>query len=318
MDQTYQLFVYAIVALTVIGFVYIIYLNLFAPEPFVNELKRGLEVANSQEYLGKYYFINHKIIPEGTIVTKDFFDTQTMSIAIECTSEDKCCPKGELCSKNIEWDYDKINFKKDVSADVSVRCIRYEGVPVCRFYFVDLPAQSKINSVELIEQNYKEAAVTIEVKNDGKQKLTIGKLEVILYKNVNGKWVDTESDFIPREIDFLDPNKSHRFLWDFYFQTTGKYLAEFSFEGSNSGYDKKQIEIDINSENNPCSIDTERVKTIIDPISENFMEFHYCNNCSTAHDCLSAWNNANEGTEFELFDKESVYCIKNTYEGVCG
>jgi hypothetical protein len=317
MDSPFSLLIYAIVAVALLGVSYGVYLNIFPPENLTTELKGGLEIANTTEFLGKYYSLGQKIIPGGSILTKDFFDTQTMSIAMECTSETKCCPKGEACSKSIEWDYGNMNFKYNVSAELSVRCIRYDGTPVCRFYFVDLPAQAKINSIELSEQNGKKIEMSIKVENIGEQKLTIGQLTPILYKDVKGDWANTEKEFESEQLQSLDPNEEYTFVWEFNFDTIGKYLVEFKFEGSNAGYDTKQIELNVTN-SNLCKVDAGNSETNIMVDSEKFMEVHYCTGCDTAYECLSAWNHEFPNIEYDLLTKDSVYCVKDNYEDVCG
>jgi hypothetical protein len=319
MEEPFKILIYAIIALAIFALGYQIYLNLFPPEIFLKELQRGLDIANSNEFLGKYYYIGNIVVPKDTIVVKDFFNTAAMSIALECTSESMCCPRGEICSKGIEWDYDRIHFKKSISSELSVRCIRYNGLPVCRFYFVNLPAQAKINTVKIIEQQENQTAITINVENVGNQKLTFGKLYTKIYKYVDREWVDTEFESEIKEIDYLDPKNKYNFLWDFDFKTIGKYLIEFNFEGNNAGQDTKKIEVDINSEAFYCNIDIniENTQTISIIDSNQFKKLHYCIGCNTAYECLNAWNKSYPNIKYELFTKDAVYCITNSYNGDC-
>ncbi len=319
MDSPFRLLVYGIVAVAIIALVMVIYYNIFAPPTLIEEMKQGLEVANSIEYTGEYYHFTTKTIPENTVVSSGFFDTTNMSIALECTSAPDCCPRGEICSKRIEWDYDYMRFKNDVRADVSVRCVRYDGFPACRFYFVDLPAQAKINSVEILEQDGKNVAVRIEVENSGEQPIAFGQLGVTLYKDIKGEWAETEAVFEPRELDSLDPKKEFRFLWDFDFETGGKYKANFKFEAMNAGFDTVGVEIDVNVLGSSCEIDSAKIPETTSMIDSNgFREIHYCIECDSSFECLSKWNEEYPEFDYELLTKDSVYCIKDTYEGSCG
>ena len=317
MNLSFRMLVYAIIVVAILFIIYTIYLNVFPPKSFADELKDGLATANTQAFLGEYFLITRRPIPGGTIVNRGFFDTENMSVSFECTSAGECCPRGELCEKPVEWDYDKLSFKNEVTSSVSVRCIRYGGTPACKFYFVELPAQAKINSAELIEQDGKEAGVSIEVENAGKQTLTLGQLSLALYKDVKGDWVDTEFVSAPRELESLEEGKKHRFLWDFDFEVGGNYMAEFKFEGSNAGFDTAQVTIDVKGFE-ACDIDRREPETIAIIDSDQFREIHYCIGCNTAYECLSAWNREYPEFDYELLTKDSVYCVKDAFEGTCG
>ncbi|MDD3084145.1 MAG: hypothetical protein PHP82_03920, partial [Candidatus ainarchaeum sp.] len=61
--------------------------------------------------------------------------------------------------------------------------------------------------------------------------------------------------------------------------------------------------------------DETRKNTIYDNQTQKFMQIHYCKNCNYSHECVTAWIEKKPDIEWNIIDKEKIYCeTQSEYE----
>ncbi|MFA5931444.1 MAG: hypothetical protein WC821_03980 [archaeon] len=319
--NTFEIIIYAIVALALV----MVFLT-FAPQflenkQSVDNMKKSIEIAKLQTMLGKTMNLGFPLYGEEFIVNKNNFDYKTVLVAFECLDPKECCIRKEdqdknyKCNKSIEWDYDFFKVKDTTKIQTSLRCIKQGELATCKFYLGSLPAQAKIDKIELVDNTNGTAEIKVLVKNIGSNELAFGKNSLKLEKKSPTNWVETDYVSETKETMTIMPGESYPFLWSIAPSNSGEYKAIFTFEGQNAGFDENSIIFTLDT--------TKACKTggvgesIFNPNNSTYQEIHYCANCLNSFDCASAWNKKQIGTTFTPINSESAYCTKTTFEGSC-
>ncbi len=309
----FDLVVYAIVALALIFFVGFLFQQFFPQENVEQKISDALKIASTTGNYGKTITVSQESISDKQIFTDNFENQQTI-VSMECNHPEKCCIRGAKCDKKVEWDYKEISVKGSEVLGINVRCIQEQGLDLCKIYFGNKPAQSKIINTAIKQNTGLNYSFTVNVKNVGANNLTGGIGEMKLYKIVGEEWGEVSIQTEAKELQLLEPNDESIFFWDIDLSSGGKYKAEFKFEGENSGFDENSIIFEAIS-GELCEIDEQLVETIADG-EGNYMEMHYCVGCEKAYQCAAKWEEKT-GKIFEINSNESAYCIKNSFDGNC-
>lgn len=315
--------IYGIAAITTIILFFILIQYVLAPESNTKIIASSIDRAQTQTNLGKTVNLGLLLYEEDYRLQKTDLAKDKPIISFECTNPNYCCiRKGEQdkkyeCDKQVSWDYDYFSTNLTQKILTSTRCIRVDGVGVCRVYLGSLPAQAAIDKLEVLEDKAGIGELKVTLKNTGSQQLALGKNSLKLYKKANdGSWALTDYYSDSKDVPNIIPGEKSAILWSINPTNSGTYKAEFKFEGQNAGFDQNAIEFVIDKTLSCIVTDTEN-QTI--PNSENtyFEEIHYCAGCSYSFDCANAWTKKTGGKVFYPLDKDSAYCIKETYDGNC-
>lgn len=319
--NTFEIIIYAIVALALV----LAFLN-FAPQflenkQSINEMKKSIEIAKSQTSLGKTMNIGSPIYDKEFIANKKNFDDKIVLVAFECLNPKECCirkadqDKNYVCNKPIEWDYDFFKVSETKKIQTSLRCLDKMGLITCKFYLGSLPAQAKVEKIELIDTEDGTAEIKVIVKNTGSNELAFGENSLKLEKKSPTNWVETDYVSEIKETMAIMPQESYSFYWSIAPKNSGEYKAIFTFQGQNAGFDENSITFTLDT---TLACKTGGIgESIFDPENNIYQEIHYCTNCSNSFDCASAWNKKQNGTTFTPINSESAYCTKTTFEGNC-
>jgi hypothetical protein len=302
--KIFQLVITAIVAIALIALFFTYINSLNSPENLNSQIKKAIIQAEDPSYMGKTIMFSFNVTQNQLLYTKDF-DLSKRSLAIECTDNSICCAKGEECNK-IEWTEEYAQFNKAKKINFYARCLE-EGISICRIYFGKMPAQAELKEIRKTSQNNLTINFEVDVKNSGKQNLSLGENKLKLYKKVAFDWEESDFKKESKNISMLAPDQEHTFLWEITIPSYGEYKAEFIFEGQNSGFDIKTIDFNIN-ENTACQR-SEKVEYVTDPES-GVREIHYCEGCNYGYECYAKWKEIMPEKEWEILNKEAVYFIQ--------
>lgn len=320
--KIFELLVYAIIAVVLVGIAVTLFNSFFPKEDLLVEIKQGIKIAQTESYLGKTIEIGQKTIEKDFIINKSFFDTAQLSLAFECNNPSLCCIRNTEqeasynCTKPIEWDYTNIIVKTSTQIKVNLRCIKQNELPVCRIYFGSKPAQAQVTEIQLNQSNESITAI-VKAKNSGENNLAQGKMNLILEKLVNNKWDVTEEEFPEQVIEteepsILMPGQEHSFVWEVKIFTPGTYRANFIFEGQNAGFDKNSINFDVEF-NSYCKPIIESTYELFEENNGTlFKEIKKCENCNYAYECATAWQTKYPTINYEVLTKDTTYCIKKS------
>jgi hypothetical protein len=306
--KIFDLVIWAIIAIILIFIIINLFININQQENLTLEIRKNLEIAETPDMLGKLIIMPTKKVEENFILDKTNFDIAQRSIAIECTNPNICCPLNEKCNR-IEWTPELAVFKNSRTIDFFVRCEK-DIIIICKIYFGIMPAQSKIEEINLIAQEGTSTKILIKAKNIGKISIIQGINKIELYKKVNNNWEKTNEIFPQQTVDLLTQNQEHNFIWNVETKTMGEYRISSEFKGNNAGFDTMTFDFNI-IENIECNIDETRTETMHDPSTGENWQIHYCNNCNFSHECVTQWNKKYPEIEWNIIDKERIYHVKN-------
>ncbi|MFA6268744.1 MAG: hypothetical protein WC652_02955 [archaeon] len=320
--NTFNLAIYGIVTIALI----LLFLNLIpqflTPESNNKLISTTLEMAQTQTYLGKTINLGALLYPEKYTLQKDDLSKDKPIISFECLTPNDCCirkqdqNKDYKCTKPVSWDYDFFSTKESHTTNTSVRCIRIDGVGVCKVYFGTLPAQAQVGIIEILDTSTGNAEVKVNVKNVGSGQLAFGQNSIKLFKKSTTDWIETDYYSEPKEVNTIMPQEKYSFLWSISPKNSGEYKAVFKFEGQNAGYDENYVIFTLDK-SNLCNTTEQQTTTTFNAENSNYMEIHYCTGCSYSFECANTWSKKENGKEFVPLDKDSAYCTKLTYEGSC-
>jgi len=254
-------------------------------------------------------------ILEGTGISRSPFHDATKSVVFECTSQELCCENGKICEKSIEWSPIEMRFKKTEKPDFYARCVYVEGLPVCKIFAGDAPAQAKttVKSFAIANGNI---SATLEVENSGELPMSPGEVILFVYKRIGAEWIDTKQEFEVKETALIQPRGKQTIIMEGKIITPGQYKAIFKAEAPNAGYGKAESEF-IVGENTLCEVDEGRGTETLTGVNPNeYKEVHYCTGCNYAYECSAAWEEST-GKTFEAMTLEKAYCVKTTENGSC-
>jgi hypothetical protein len=321
--KVFEIVVYAIAALALIVLFMSLMTQFIKQENPLDQIKKSIDVAQTQNMQGKTYQVGYLSYPSGFFtLTKDITLSDKVIISIECNDPINCCPKqgdsgsGEKCTKAVQWDYNFIRMNEGKKLLTSTRCIRIDGVPVCKIYFGSIPAQAAITKLELVGDNSGATQVKMILKNTGSTGIAYGTVSLNLYKKISDGWVLTDYNSQPKEVQPIAPQETQNVFWDISPDTIGDYKAEFLFEALNAGNDRNSI-IFTKKTNSNCLIDETQTDTVQDPSTGLYQENHYCTGCNYSHECVGAWSKKLPGTTFQSYSKDQTYCTKTSYNGTC-
>jgi len=310
--KVFELLIYAAVAIALIFLVINIFSSLFPQEDLLKELKQTVILAETPSELGQYTPLINKKVPKDFLLRQTFFELTKRSIAFECSNQSKCCIQGEKCSKP-EWDLDFVKFKEQTTTNFYVRCI-YDKINICKIYFGKAPAQASIENIELLKENGTNKTIKVVVKNTGDNILLLGNNELKLYKKVHFDFEPTNESFPTQQIESLMPNQEYEFIWNVETKTLGEYQIEAKFSSKNSGFNTKTFDFNA-KENSVCYTNNTPGELIYD--GNNYWETKYCDGCNYAYECVSAWSNEKPNTKWNIFDKDTTYCIMQNETTSC-
>jgi len=305
--NTFSILTYAIIAMVIVGLAIALMISFFPQEDIFDKIKDGVEISQNPSNFGKYLYIGKLPVEKDLIITKTALNIENYSLAVECNDPNKCCPLGETCNLAIEWDYERLRFKRTESIPIYTRCGPYFDELVCRVYFGKKPAQAKIDSLTHTD-NAGKINTILKVTNVGNSELLLGLSSLKIYKKVQESWKDTEMEFASKEIDLILPNQKHTFVWETNLLTGGTYKLEFKFEGLNSGYDTDSFELLV-GENQHCFVDESKIE-IQDYNTTHIRTIKYCAGCNYGYECLAQWLAKTDGNNYDTYGTNSVQYIR--------
>lgn len=316
--KVFDLLIWGIITIAVFFVILNIFGNLLQEEPIEKKIETELKNAQLPFFMGKTILVGTTILNQNQQLSENYFDTRTKTLIIECNNENICCPLGEDCPKSIKWDPKNLITNKTTTTTIFVRCIKIEDYPACKIYIGKKPAQATINEINILQQTNSQIILELIVENTGNQNLSFGSASFELFRKVGSEFQKIEHKLDSQEIMFLPISTKNTFLWEIDLDLAGEYKAQFIFKGENAGFDKKEIEFNIEY-NTECEINKEKAEIVMitdqEIISQGFLqkEYHYCNNCNFAYECLAVWRTQYPEIQFNLDSKERVICYsKNT------
>jgi len=310
--KPFALLTFSIVAIVFVSLAIVLMLQFFPQEDVFDKIRDSLEISQTPSNFGQYFYTGKVLVQKDLLITKSALNTSNYSLAVECNDVSKCCPLGEKCSKAIEWDYEKITFKRDESIPIYTRCKPYFEELVCRVYFGKKPAQAKIKEINYTDEGGTISSI-VQVTNIGFNELTLGKNSLKVLKKIGEEWEDTELTYPIKEINLIVQNQKHSFVWETKLLTGGLYKLEFKFEGTNAGYDINGFELVV-GENQYCFIDENKIETQ-DYNTTHIRVIKFCNNCNYGYECLAQWIEKNDGNNYDVYETNSVQYIRKMYDG---
>ncbi|MCX6802719.1 MAG: hypothetical protein NT067_06435 [Candidatus Diapherotrites archaeon] len=187
-QDTFRLAVYAIIAAALL---YIFFVH-FAPAYLWKEKPEqivGKQLQAAETQLGQYSHQEGKF-PKELTMKAEGYESMSRNVTFECNYDIFCCPKGEECSRAIEWDNNQekryYSFKQAEPVEVSARC-RYENIYICKVFLGKEPAQVKITGfsatdIELDLTKKNTTTIKYAVKNTGQPDLIAAQATARLYK----------------------------------------------------------------------------------------------------------------------------------------
>jgi len=143
MDGSLKLFVYAVAAVALLWVFYtFIGQYLLAPDP-ADVIGKSLSAAETGLGAG---FSNEILFKPGDGFTSETFNSRARNVIFQCNGTQFCCPAGEACGLDIEWDSKRAEFKSNRAITATTRCDLSYGIFTCTVYLGEKPAQMKIKS----------------------------------------------------------------------------------------------------------------------------------------------------------------------------
>jgi hypothetical protein len=319
--NVFDLVIYAIAALAVI-LLFFQLLNVFFPQTTeISKIKSALNTAILESFNGQSVSAGIIQYQGGTTIDVAQFDTKDKLVAFECNNSGVCCikasdaPKQE-CKKEFSWEAAYLKVTQTKQALTTVRCTRINNYPACKIFVGSLPAQAKIQRIEVLEQNKAIGEIKITAQNSGATTIEPGKLTLKLYKKVGAEWMLSDYISDPKDVPAIVTGENYPVLWSINPKTSGEYKAEFTYDALNGGLDKNSTTLIIDAASN-CVIDNSTPsETTYYPDTGNFREVHSCTGCNYAYECAAAWS-TQTGKQFIGVGQNQAYCVKTSENGNC-
>jgi len=308
--NVFELVIYSIAGLALLLLFFSLLPYFFPTETSTKQIVKAVEEAQTLTMLGKTMNLGALSYSRDYQLFKEDFDEKKVLITFECVSAKECCirksdqGKNYTCDNPIEWDYNFIKIKETKKVTTAVRCTREQGFSLCKIYIAGLPAQAKVDKIELLNLAEGIAEIKLTLKNIGLNELAFGKNSLVLYKKSENTWIETDYASEEKETQNIMPGEKETILWSINPKNTGEYKALFRFEAQNAGFDENSIIFTLDK-TSLCNTDT-----------NTYQEIHSCSECTYSVDCATAWDKKT-GKTFYPLDKERAYCTKTTYEGNC-
>ena len=321
--KVFELLVYAIAALAFVALFLAILTQFFPPENPIAQLKKSIEVAETQTMQGQTVQEGYLNFPKDfTLRAQDLSDKQKAIVSVECNNPNECCIRksdanGKTpCTKSINWDYDFVEVKETKKILTSTRCLRIEGMPVCKVYLGLLPAQAEISKLSLIGENTNTIQIKVTLKNSGSLQITYGTVTMNLYKKSSKGWESTDYNVVQKEVPLIMPKESTTLIFDVSPSNIGEYKSEFTFDALNAGNDQNSITFKKET-NTSCTIDESATDTVQNAMTGIYEETHYCTGCTYSHECVGAWSKKNPNQTYYPRTQDQTYCTKESDTGTC-
>jgi len=321
--KVFEIVVYAITALVLVLLLFAVIQQFLPPENPLNQLKKSVELAQTQTMQGKTINDGYLNFPRDfSLDAIDLADKTKVIVSFECNNPNDCCIRKAdanakvKCTKPIEWDYDFINVSETKKILTSTRCIRIEGMPVCKIYVGIFPAQAKISKLEILGENQGATQIKTTLKNEGGIQIPYGTITLILYKKSSNGWERTDYNNIQKEVSLIMPQETTTLFFDISPENIGEYKAEFTFDALNSGNDQNFI-IFNKQTNTSCVIDESLTEIVQNAQNGIYEETHYCTGCLYAHECVAVWSKKMQDKSFYPRTNVETYCTKGSYDGQC-
>jgi len=319
--KVFELLVYSIAGLALLLLFFSLLPYFFPPETSTKQIMKAVEEAQTLTMIGKTMNLGALSYSKDYHLFKEDFDEKNFLIAFECASAKECCikksdqGKNYACENPIEWDYNFIKIKETKKITTAVRCTREKGFNLCKIYVAGLPAQAKVDKIELLNTSGGTGEIKLTLKNIGLNELAFGKNSLILYKKSENSWIETDYASEEKEVSTIMPGEKETIFWSINPKNAGEYKALFRFEAQNAGFDENSIIFTLDK-TSLCNTNETQAETFFDPETSTYQETHYCTGCSYSFECANAWNKKT-GKPFYPATKDSAYCTKTTYEGSC-
>lgn len=320
--NTFDLVIYAIVAIALIFVLFTVFNFINTPESNTKLIAQSIELAQTETKLGQTVNLGQLYYTNNQTIDKVDLAKEFPIISFDCLSPTHCCIKKKdqgkdyVCDKAVTWNDTYFMINTSGKLNTSTRCIRVDGTSVCKVYLGGLPAQAKIEEIEVLDTKTGTGEIKANVKNIGAQTLAIGKMTLTLYKKSANNWIETDYVSDAKEINSISAGEKSFFLWSINPNNSGDYKALFKFEGQNGGFDEKSVEFLLDKTNTCIESTTTPLETIFDPETESYQEVHTCENCAYSIDCASALAKKT-GKLFYPLNETNAYCYKQTMEGTC-
>ena len=320
--NTIDLFIYAIVALALIA-VFLALAQNFPPlENNSTLIKKTLDEARLDPSLGKTFLVGTLNFERDQLMTASSLRLEGTLLSIECTNPEYCCVRKsqqidqQTCEKNFEWDYDFIRPFQAKKTNTYVRCVDIDKINTCKVFIGSSPAQAEIENIENIGKNSNgNTEIKVTLTNLGSTTLTIGTASIKLYKNTNGKWIQTDYELDAQNIDLIQPKENKILYWEVNPVNLGEYRIQIHFESSDAGFNEKTMDFN-KTENNFCKV-TSIGEVIYNAKTDDYEELHNCVGCNYAYECADAWSKKNMQKIYFPLSKDYSYCIRPTADGSC-
>ncbi|MFH1234088.1 MAG: hypothetical protein V1493_00540, partial [Candidatus Diapherotrites archaeon] len=187
-QNTFRLAIYGIIVAILL---YIFFFH-FGPAYIWKEQPQqiiGKQLQFAETQLGQYSHQEGEF-REGLTARTDGYESTSRNVTFECNYDILCCPKGEKCSKAIEWDNNQekryFSFNETKPVEISARC-RHESIYICKVFIGAEPAQVKITESSLSDKELdltkkRTAAISYKVQNTGKKGIVAAQATALLYK----------------------------------------------------------------------------------------------------------------------------------------
>lgn len=320
--NTFDLLIYAIVAIVIVAVFLAIAQNFPALESTSSLIKKSLDEARLDPNLGKTFLVGTLNYDKDNLIRSTGINPQGSFTSFECISSDYCCVQKSQqninyeCDKSIEWDYDFLRPTESRKINTYVRCIDIDKLNTCKVYVGSTPAQAEILTVETIGENSQgNTEIKATITNAGKLTLANGIAFLILSKKVSGSWTQADYENEAKEVQLLQQNEKQTLYWEIKTTNLGEYKATVKFEAQNAGFDEKSV--DFNKTENTLCNETTIGETIYNAENNNYEEMHNCEGCNYAYECVNEWSKRDVTTTY--YPKSSVYayCIKESADGSC-
>ena len=319
--KVFDLVIYAIVFLVLIILFYELINAFFPPSTEIGKIKNALTIAQTEGYNRKSISAGIIQYQNGLTIDAAQFASKDLLIAFECNNAGVCCIKAgdapqQKCDKEFSWDPTYLKVNETKQALTTIRCTRTNNYPLCKIFVGSLPGQTKIEKIEVLEQNKAIGELKITTTNSGSTIIAPGKLSLKLYKKLGTSWTPTDYTSEPKDVETIVPGENYSLLWSINPKNSGEYKAEFTYESMNGGLDTSYAILTIDS-TIACTINNSiPSETIYYPDTSEYREIHSCSECNYAYECASAWS-TQTGKTFIGISQNQAYCAKTSENGAC-
>ncbi len=278
-DSVLRLAIFSAIAIAII---YIIF-GYFAPATN-NETQFKTSLDYAEGTIGKSHAYNIRLTKDSGFGASRL-DTRTRNVRFECSSTDTCH------SGKLEIGPRILKVNDDIPVQAHFRCVNKEILNDCVIYFGKKPAQLEISNWKMADKISRGTNVPVlfTVSNTGSLDSVDAKYELKIFeiKKVDGVEKKLVKQDISGQIDKLSEGQKKDITQQFSVSTPGKFAAEISVQGEDSGFDSSQKEFEaIDSVSASCSAG----EKVISAMQGDVCRTQYsCIGCDTGAECKIRW-----------------------------